>query len=239
MVSRLLCEKWPDVCFQSRSRILQLTFSAFGTHAEIDRDLPVRQPTPNLAKLGAGRVDQRISSLDPAIGERAVGQFSREAASGHPAAAPLNALERIGGKRKPREGQSCGASRTGNLGEGIGGVVSCPLTQDNGAGWIRFRGQVNNSGSLAMMRRASSRVSSFDRDQCRKTAGDYRWHTRAHRGGRSWPSLTTRLRSRPPAPRLWAIPVCRSLCTGAPTPDTAFRGLLPKIPRKTATSMSR
>src|SRR6476619_617650 len=27
-------------------------------------------------------------------------------------------------------------------------------------------------------------------------------HTRARRGGRSWPSRTTRLRSRPPAPRL-------------------------------------
>jgi hypothetical protein len=40
-------------------------------------------------------------------------------------------------------------------------------------------------------------------------------------------------------PSLWAIPACLSLYTGAPTPDTAFRALLPKIPRKTATSMSR
>jgi hypothetical protein len=148
----------------------------------------------------------------------------------------LNALERIGGKRKPREGQSCGASRTGNLGEGIGGVVSCPLTQDNGAGWIRFRGQVNNSGSLAMMRRASSRVSSFDRDQCRKTAGDYRWHTRAHRGGRSWPSLTTRLRSRPPAPRLWGysrMPLFMYRCanTGKPRSGVCCRTYLRRLPR--------
>ena len=61
----------------------------------------------------------------------------------------------------------------------------------------------SSSGSLAMlvaMRRASSRVRSFDRDQCQKMAGDYRWYTRAHRGRRSWPSLTTRLRSRPPCP---------------------------------------
>jgi hypothetical protein len=69
---------------------------------------------------------------------------------------PLSALLRIGGKRKPRATGASGASRTGNLGEGMGGVVSCPLTRDNGAGWIRFRGQVNK-GSLAMlaaMRRA-------------------------------------------------------------------------------------
>jgi hypothetical protein len=54
------------------------------------------------------------------------------------------------------------------------------------------------------IRKDSSRVRSFDRDQCRKMSGDYRWHTRALRGGRSWPSLTMRLRSRPPAPRRWA-----------------------------------
>jgi hypothetical protein len=82
---------------------------------------------------------------------------------GRPAVAPSikRALLRIGGKRKPRATGASGASRTGNLGEGMGGVVSCPLTRDNGAGWIRFRGQVNK-GSLAMlaaMRRASSRVS--------------------------------------------------------------------------------
>ena len=41
------------------------------------------------------------------------------------------------------------------------------------------------------------------------------------------------------APRLWAIPACRSLCTGAQTADTAFRALFPKIPRNTTTSMSR
>jgi hypothetical protein len=35
--------------------------------------------------------------------------------------APLSALLRIGGKRKPRATDACGASRTGNLGEGIGG----------------------------------------------------------------------------------------------------------------------
>jgi hypothetical protein len=35
--------------------------------------------------------------------------------------APLSALLRIGGKRKPRATEACGASRTGNLGEGIGG----------------------------------------------------------------------------------------------------------------------
>jgi len=57
-------------------------------------------------------------------------------------------------------------------------------------------------------------------------------------GGRSRPSLAKRLESRLPAPRLWGYPACRSLCTSAPTADTAFRGLLPKMPRKTVTSMS-
>ena len=36
---------------------------------------------------------------------------------------------------------------------------------------------------VAAILRASSRVRSFDRDQCRKMAGDYRWHTRAHPAG--------------------------------------------------------
>jgi hypothetical protein len=36
-------------------------------------------------------------------------------------------LLRIGGKRKPRSTEASGASRTGNLGEGMGGVVSRPL----------------------------------------------------------------------------------------------------------------
>ena len=45
----------------------------------------------------------------------------------HSAAAPLSALLRIGGKRKPRSTEASGASRTGNLGEGMGGVVSRPL----------------------------------------------------------------------------------------------------------------
>jgi len=35
------------------------------------------------------------------------------------------------------------------------------------------------------------------------------------------------------------LPPCRCLCTAAPKPDTAFRALLPKIPRKTSTSTSR
>ena len=40
----------------------------------------------------------------------------------------------------------------------------------------------SSSGSFAMLAaicRASSRVRNFDRDQCRKTAGNYRWHARA------------------------------------------------------------
>jgi hypothetical protein len=82
----------------------------------------------------------------------------------HPAAAPLSALLRIGGKRKPRSTEASGASRTGNLGAGMGGVVSRPLTRDNGAGWIRFRGQSTTRAAWAMLaaiRRASSRVSSL------------------------------------------------------------------------------
>jgi hypothetical protein len=55
---------------------------------------------------------------------------SWRAVAQHSAAAPLSVLLRIDSKRKPRATEARD-----------GGVVSCPLTQDNGAGWIRFRGQ--------------------------------------------------------------------------------------------------
>jgi hypothetical protein len=86
---------------------------------------------------------------------------------------------------------------------------------------------------LAAMRRTSSRVSSFDRDQCRKTA----WrlsvaHARASgRAVLAEPHNAVKVSTVCPS-SLGLFLLCRSLCTGAPTPDTAFRGLLPKIPRK-------
>ena len=43
----------------------------------------------------------------------------------------------------------------------MGGVVSCPLTQHNSAGWIRFRGQSTTRAAwrwFAAMRRASSQI---------------------------------------------------------------------------------
>ena len=41
------------------------------------------------------------------------------------------------------------------LGCGAGGVVSCPLTQDNGAGWIRFRGQSTAPAAWRCWRRCA------------------------------------------------------------------------------------
>jgi hypothetical protein len=69
---------------------------------------------------------------------------SWRAVAQHSATAPLSVLLRIDGKRKPRATEASGASRTGNLGEGMGASFPVRLPKTTGRGWIRFRGQSTN-----------------------------------------------------------------------------------------------
>jgi hypothetical protein len=58
----------------------------------------------------------------------------------HPAAAPLSALLRIGGKRKPRSTEASGASRTGNFGEGAGALFPVHLRKTTTRAGLRSGG---------------------------------------------------------------------------------------------------
>jgi hypothetical protein len=69
----------------------------------------------------------------------------------HPAAAPLSALLRIGGKRKPRSTEANGASRTGNFGEGAGALFPVHLRKTTtraglGSGGSQQLGQLGDVG---------------------------------------------------------------------------------------------
>jgi hypothetical protein len=60
------------------------------------------------------------------------------------------ALLRMDGKRKPRATEASGASRTGNLGEGMGASFPVHLPKTTARAGLGS-GAVNNSGSLAML----------------------------------------------------------------------------------------
>jgi len=72
----------------------------------------------------------------------------------HPAVAPLSALLRIGGKRKPRSTEASGASRTGNFGEGAGALFPVHLRKTTtraelGSGGSQQLGQLGDVGGDA------------------------------------------------------------------------------------------
>ena len=89
-----------------------------------------------------------------AVARCAVASGGRVLMAQHSAAAPLSALLRIGGKRKPRSTEASGASRTGNFGEGAGALFPVHLRKTTtraglGSGGSQQLGQLGDVGGDA------------------------------------------------------------------------------------------